>query len=103
MSGDAGPPYAIPSELMAAVFHHARQAFPAECCGWLTGPRDGHQVPAIRPGTNAQAAGDPPSTPGRAAETAYVIAGADLLELARSFDGPTPARIVYHSHPNGRA
>ena len=32
-----------------------------------------------------------------------MIAGAELLAFARSFDGPAPARVVYHSHTNGRA
>jgi len=32
-----------------------------------------------------------------------VIAGAELLGFARSFDTARPARIVYHSHTNGRA
>jgi proteasome lid subunit RPN8/RPN11 len=32
-----------------------------------------------------------------------VIAGDDLLAFNRAFDGPAPPRVVYHSHPNGRA
>jgi proteasome lid subunit RPN8/RPN11 len=39
----------------------------------------------------------------RSAETAYVFGAKDLLDLSRSFDTDTPARIIYHSHPNGRA
>jgi proteasome lid subunit RPN8/RPN11 len=104
MSGDERElPYEIPDGILDAVFREARAAFPAECCGWLTGGRGERTVTAIRPCANAQAAGDHPSVPGRTAETAYVIAGADLLALARSFDGEDPARVIYHSHPNGRA
>jgi proteasome lid subunit RPN8/RPN11 len=105
MSGEPARelPYDIPDAILEAVFREARAAFPAECCGWLTGPRGDTGVTAIRPCTNAQASGDHPSVPGRTAETAYVIAGPDLLELARSFDGPEPARVIYHSHPNGKA
>ena len=57
----------------------------------------------VRPCVNAQGDGDHPTAPSRDAETAYVIAGEELLALARSFDGPEPARVIYHSHPNGRA
>jgi hypothetical protein len=51
--------------------------------------------------TEAQDAGA--IVPDRTAETAYVIDGDDLFALSESFDGPRPARILYHSHPNGRA
>jgi proteasome lid subunit RPN8/RPN11 len=86
----------IASDVLAAVYAEARAAFPHECCGWLYDD-------AIRPCPNAQAEGDHPTAPARTAETAYVIAGADLLEFARGFDGPRPPRVIYHSHPNGRA
>lgn len=97
-----GEPIAIPPDLLARVYAEARRAFPAECCGWLAGPRDGAAVDAIRACANAQG-GDHPTAPERTAETAYVIAGAELLELVRTLDGPRPPRILYHSHPNGRA
>jgi proteasome lid subunit RPN8/RPN11 len=99
----SGKPVAIPPALLAEIYAHARRAFPAEACGFLVGPRDAAAVTRVRPCVNAQAAGDHPTAPGRDAETAYVIAGDDLLALARSFDGPEPARVIYHSHPNGRA
>lgn len=96
-------PLAIPEHIMQQVFREAREAFPAECCGWLTGPRDRDEVTAARPCDNAQDAGDHPSAPERSAETAYVIAGEDLLAFNRGFRDPEPPRIIYHSHPNGRA
>ena len=45
-----------------------------------------------------------PPRPDRTAETAYVIDGDDLLELkpGRSM-APEPPRVIYHSHPNGKA
>jgi proteasome lid subunit RPN8/RPN11 len=94
-------PIRIPPDVFAAVAREARRAFPAECCGWLTGTAD--DATAVRPCANAQARGEHPTAPERGAETAYVIDGDDLLELAESFDGPSPARVIYHSHPNGRA
>ena len=102
MSGRPAP-IAIPRPLLEEVYREARRAFPAECCGWLTGPRGGGAVSAVRPCANQQASGDHPTAPDRSAETAYVIAGDDLLALVRGLDGEEPARIIYHSHPNGRA
>jgi proteasome lid subunit RPN8/RPN11 len=92
-----------PAAVLAVVYAEARRAFPAECCGFLVGPRAGAGVTRARPCTNAQAGGDHPTAAERGAETAYVIAGEDLLALARSLDGDEPARVIYHSHPNGRA
>ena len=90
-------PVAIPDDVLRAVFAEARAAFPAECCGWLT------RANAMRPCRNAQVDGEHPTAADRGAETAYVIAGDDLLAFARAFDGPAPPRVIYHSHPNGRA
>jgi proteasome lid subunit RPN8/RPN11 len=97
-------PIAIPDALRAQIYAHARAAFPAECCGYLTGgAATGDTVDAVVPCRNAQADGEHPTEPHRGPDTGFVIAGAELLAFARSFDGPRPARVVYHSHPNGRA
>ena len=93
----------IPEDVRAAVYAHARTAFPDECCGYLCGPRDGDAVDAAVACRNAQADGDHPIAPDRGADSGFVIGGAELLAFARRFDGPSPPRIVYHSHPNGRA
>ena len=69
----------------------------------LAGPADGGGVDAVRSCENAQDSGTHPTKAARGAETAYVIAGSDLMELKRSLDGDTPAKVIYHSHPNGRA
>ena len=82
--------------VLRAIGAHAMRCFPAECCGYVT---DAGVVEC----TNAQASGLHPTVPERGAETGFVIAGAELIAFARSFDGPMPARIVYHSHTNGRA
>ncbi|MEO8551816.1 MAG: Mov34/MPN/PAD-1 family protein [Kofleriaceae bacterium] len=86
----------LPVELVREVARHAVACFPEECCGWLTDD-------AIVRCTNAQATGAHPTAPDRGADTGFVIAGAELLAFARSFAGPAPARVVYHSHTNGRA
>ncbi len=104
MSGDTRPvALAIPDDVLAEVYAHARAAFPAECCGWLAGPRAASAVTRARRCENAYDAGAHPTASDRTAETAYVIAGEDLLTLSRELDGAQPPRVIYHSHPNGRA
>ncbi len=85
------------------VYGHAREIFPAECCGWLAGPRDHGAVDEMRRCDNAQSQGAHPSAEERGDDTAYVIAGADLLALNRELDSERPPLVIYHSHPNGRA
>ena len=98
-----GNPLAVPEEILMAVFRQARETFPAECCGWLSGPAEGTAVNGIHPVANDQASGNHPTEADRTAESAYVFSTEDLLELNNSLDSETPARIIYHSHPNGRA
>ena len=100
---DQPKPLVIPTEIRYSVYRKARKAFPEECCGWLTGPAGGDEVTGVRPCDNAQASGEHPTAADRTAETAYVITGDDLLEFNRAFRAPEPPRIIYHSHPNGRA
>lgn len=95
-------PIAIPAEIRAAIYAHARAAFPDECCGYLIGAAP-DAVDAAVACRNAQPDGGHPITPARGAETGFVIAGDELFRFARSFDGPCPPRVIYHSHPNGRA
>ena len=96
-------PLQIPAAILESVYRQARNAYPAECCGWLTGPANGPAVTDIRPAVNAQASGTHPTAADRTAESAYVFNTADLLALNQSLDSDAPARIIYHSHPNGRA
>ena len=94
----------IPDDALAEVYRHARDEFPNECCGWLTGPRGGDAVTAARRATNAYDPASHPTASDRSAETAYVIAGADLLALNRDLDdSDNPPLVIYHSHPNGKA
>lgn len=82
----------IPDDVRAAMYAHARETFPDECCGYLVGPRDGGAVDQAVPCTNAQRGPD-----------RYGIDGRELLAFARSFATERPARVVYHSHTNGQA
>jgi proteasome lid subunit RPN8/RPN11 len=93
---------AIPPPLREHVYAHARRAYPAECCGYLTGAST-NAVDGMIECRNAHTDGGHPTTPERGEESAFVIAGRELIAFARSFDTSSPARIVYHSHTNGRA
>jgi len=75
----------IPSEQLEEIYSHAREGFPLECCGYVTDRR------VVRC-TNVDASA-----------TSFAIGGRALLDFAKSFDGPEPARVLYHSHTNGRA
>ena len=96
-------PVQIPAHILAAIYKHAQDAYPAECCGWLSGPAGEWSVDEARKVENVQAEGGHPTHPGRGVETAYVFSPEDLLALNESLDGDRPARVIYHSHPNGRA
>ncbi len=96
-------PITIPQNILEAVYREARASFPNECCGWLVGAKDGSAVSSVRRCDNVQEAGGHPIAAERGAETAYVFSASDLLELNRTLDGEIPPRIIYHSHPNGRA
>ena len=93
----------VPRGVLEEIYGEARAAFPEECCGWLAGPPDGDSVDTVKACINAQASGNHPTAAQRGAETAYTFNDEDLLALSRSFDTPTPAKIIYHSHPNGGA
>lgn len=96
-------PIQVPPVLLEQIYLEARLAFPHECCGWLAGPKDGPVVDRARPCINAQESGGHPTVAQRSAESAYVLSGPDLLALNHSLESAHPARIIYHSHPNGRA
>jgi len=95
-------PVVIPGDVLAAVYAHALAAYPDECCGYLIGAAP-DAVDAAVACRNAQSDGTHPIAAERGADTGFVIDGAELLRFARSFDTDRPARVVYHSHTNGRA
>ncbi len=96
-------PITISDELLKSVYIEARNSYPAECCGWLTGDRSGSYVDYIRRCDNDQSSGNHPTQPERGVETAYVFSSSDVMELNQSLDTEHPALIIYHSHPNGQA
>ena len=57
----------------------------------------------MRRAVNAYESKAHPTAKDRSAQTAFVISDSDLLDLARTLDDDVRPRIIYHSHPNGRA
>ena len=91
----------IPAELLARIYAQARAEFPAECCGYLRGPVDADAVDELVPCTNAH---EPNSIiPDRTVETAFAIDGRELITFVRTLETDRPAKVIYHSHTNGRA
>lgn len=95
MSGDVP---SIPTAALEAMYRHARDTFPEECCGYLRGHGPDLEVVVCVNRQNQLHAMDPEGHP-RTAHDAYNIGGRELLELVRSFDGEQPATVIYHSHP----
>jgi proteasome lid subunit RPN8/RPN11 len=96
-------PIDVPKSVLEDIFRHARESFPNECCGWLTGAQDANTADGVRRAVNAYEPDLHPTAKDRTAERAFVISDGDLLELSRSLDDEVRPRIIYHSHPNGRA
>ena len=90
---------AIPTRLLEAVYAHAEETYPEECCGFLTGAKDAavteqRRVPNRQ---NELHAADPLQFP-RDARTAYNMGASDLLFLDKSLSSLNPVQIIYHSH-----
>ena len=96
-------PINVPDSTLEEIFRHARESFPDECCGWLTGEKDSNTAGGVRRAVNAFEPAFHPTVRDRTAERAFAISNGDLLELSRSLDDDVRPRIIYHSHPNGRA
>ena len=89
---------ALTPAVLAEIRAHAEAAYPDECCGLVFD--DG-----VRRCTNVQDAlhAEAPAAFPRTARHAFRLSDAEQLLLARSFDGPRPARILYHSHVDAGA
>jgi proteasome lid subunit RPN8/RPN11 len=99
MSGDAATASRpIAPDHLAAIYAQARAEFPKECCGYILGEGDDAVLVQCDNRQDRLHALDPEAHP-RTAENGYNIGGRQLLDLVRSFEGPMPARIIYHSHP----
>ncbi|EDM74326.1 hypothetical protein PPSIR1_11883 [Plesiocystis pacifica SIR-1] len=91
---------AIRPEHLASIYRHAQATFPKECCGFILGASGDApaQLVECENWQDKYHAVDPETFP-RTAERAYMFGAKDTRRLADSFDGETPATIIYHSHP----
>ncbi len=86
------------SSTLAAIYQHAIDQYPNECCGYVLRTPDGLEVvPCINRQDRLHEL-DPVANP-RTAREGYNIGGGELLRLVRSFESPAPAIVIYHSHP----
>jgi len=96
-------PINVPRASIEEIYKFARESYPNECCGWLTGNKDSNEASGVRSAINAYEPETHPTAKDRSAQTAFVISDGDLLALSRTLDDDVRPRIIYHSHPNGRA
>jgi proteasome lid subunit RPN8/RPN11 len=90
----------LTAEALQAMYAHARQEYPKECCGIVFGATGSEAADEARPCRNNQDdlhAADPATYP-RDARTAYNLEPRDLFALQKSLRGERPAKIIYHSH-----
>lgn len=93
---------AIPANVLAEIYEHARETYPEECCGFLIGPAHSPSIDEARRCENQQNRYhqlDPKHFP-RTAREAYYLGGKDLRFLAESLNSSQPVKIIYHSHPD---
>jgi proteasome lid subunit RPN8/RPN11 len=85
------PRISIEKYVLAAMLAHAREAWPLECCGLLTG--EGDHTSGISRATNQLASG-----------TAFFIPPDELFEFFRALRASGRQLTgIYHSHPRGLA
>lgn len=92
----------LASDILPAIYAHAQETYPEECCGFLLGPRDMPAVDEVRRCVNEQNryhALDPEQF-SRTAREAYFLGGKDLRFMAESIGSERPVKIIYHSHPD---
>lgn len=83
-----------------AIYAHAKEAFPDECCGVILSDGVVEFVRRCRNIQNEQHAKDPETYP-RDARTAYIMDPNDLIRIHKEAETENrPIKAFYHSHPN---
>jgi proteasome lid subunit RPN8/RPN11 len=91
-------PVELPRELLLEVFQHARECYPEECCGLLTGTDRGDPVRVIRC-SNVQSARVARGESVLDARRAFWIDEQELLNALRGAEQRGERLVVvYHSH-----
>ena len=92
----------IPQDILDDVDAHAREAYPGESCGLLSGPAgdpraitSGRRVPNLADRYHQL---DPETYP-RTSKDAYIIDGMLMQRALEEGDaGGVPVKVIYHSH-----
>ena len=91
-------PAALPRELLVEVFQHARECYPEECCGLLTGA-DGESPTRVVRCTNVQSTRVARGESDLDARRAFWIDEQELLNALRGAEQRGERLVVvYHSH-----
>ena len=77
-------PLKISPGILSDIYREARGAFPAECCGWLSGPKDGDEVTVVRACENAQASGAHPPEGQLGVANPLVVTGRRLPSVSEA-------------------
>lgn len=90
----------ITQDALSAVYAHALQEYPLECCGIVFGPGDRSIADQVRTCCNIQDIlhSEDPVKYRRTARTAYQFHNENVMALLASFNGDCPGKIIYHSH-----
>lgn len=97
-ASEAVPRLILPPRELEALGHHAAEAFPEECCGFLLGRSTGaggSAVEAVLPARN--------EAPGDHAARYLISPEAVLLARRRARELGLEVVGYYHSHPDGTA
>lgn len=92
----------IPQDILDDVDAHAREAYPGESCGLLSGPAGDPR--AITSGRRVDNLADryhklDPETYPRTSKDAYIIDGMLMQRALEEGDaGGVPVKVIYHSH-----
>ena len=91
-------PVSVPRSFLQEIFTHARESFPDECCGWLTGEKNSRTANGVRKAVNTYDKETHPTAKDRTAQTAFVISDKDLLELNQTLDDDIKPLILSLIH-----
>lgn len=83
-------------QALQAIYRHAADAYPDECCGFVFADARVHCGRNIQNQLNESS----PDTYRRSAANGYTFAVADTVLLNLSLQSDNPVSVIYHSHPD---
>lgn len=83
-------------QALLAIYRHAADAYPEECCGFVFVDARVHCGRNIQNQLHKSS----PDIYRRSAANGYTFAVADTVLLNRSLQSDNPVSVIYHSHPD---